>query len=78
MDYLEQESLNTLKLNDFKAHRNRFLLKPGIEAKHCPPPHSGLRDTKGDKTSPGAWSTAVQGSAAESTRKSWGQLLLMA
>lgn len=33
---------------------------------------------KGDKTSPGAWSIAIQGSTAESMRKSWGQLLLMA
>jgi len=33
---------------------------------------------KGDETSPSARSIAVQGSTAESTRKSWGQLLLTA
>lgn len=77
MDELERKSLNTFELNDFKANRNGFLLKPGIKAEPCPPPLCGLRDTR-EKTLPGARSIAVQENTAESRRKRGGQLLLVA
>lgn len=78
MDQLEQIGKPIYPRCRIISQGPKTVLKPGTEARPCPPPHSALGDTRETRHPRVPIASQCGESTAESAGKSWGQLLLVA